>query len=398
METCCTTGVGQSPVLEIVVLLCKQRNISHAYYIYCILCCQFVSVVKSQDGGNIRDFFKKPSFTSKPSTATVDSNKVGSNIFGFNNFPNNANSNTRVKSPVGNLHNRSPGFGDKLSSKGKPATSVGGGGHVLGTENNRIPKINDRPSKSGKGGMLANRGGGTLVVTGSQGKQTETVQGPDAKLRIDQFKVFSGAGFTLGSASSVNDRSKSRLLCLEHEEPVQKKLKVSGNSRKSKGGEVLDKYIDDRMCKCSVCGGRVSREEVDVHLESCMGLKNVFNNSNVEDNADEKEISDINEKYKEVLCPVCNQSVGEDINTHLDDCLNTSGFLNLVDDNPVEIIDSVITTPFSNKNMPKPMLIDNDSDVEIVEPEGRVACPICGMRFGESKINDHVNLCLDSEN
>lgn len=366
------------------------------------LTCQFVSGVKSQDGGNIRDFFKKPSITTKPSTTTVDSNKVGSNIFGFNNLPNNTNSNTRVKTPVGNLHNRSTGFGDKFSSngssKGKPATSVGEGGHILGTENNRIPKINDRPSKSGKGGMLANRGGGTLVVTGSQGKQTETVQDPDAKLRIDQFKVFSGAGFTLGSASNVIDRSKSRLLSLKHEEPVQKKQKLSGSSRKSEGGEVSKKDIDDRMCKCSVCGGSVPREEVDIHLESCMGLKNVFNNSTIEDYADEKEISDINEKYKEVLCPVCNRIVGEDINAHLDDCLNTSGFLNLVDDNMVEIIDSVITTPFSNKNMPKPMLDGNDSDVEIIESEGRVACPICGMRFGESKINDHVNLCLDSEN
>lgn len=369
------------------------------YYLLYFISCQFVSVVKSQDGGNIKNFFKKPSFTNKPSTTTVDSNKVGSNIFGFNNFPNNVNSNTKVKSPVGNFHNRSTGFGEKLSSKGKPATSVGEGGHDLGTENNRIPKINNRPSKSGKGGMLANRGGGTLVVTGSQGKQTETVQGPDAKLRIDQFKVFSGAGFTLGSASSVNDRAKSRLLSPPvQEEHVQKKQKVSENSRKSNGGEVFKKDIDDWMCKCSVCGVRVSREEVDVHLESCMGLKNVFNNSTFEDYADEKEISDINEKYKEVLCPVCNQSVEEDINAHLDGCLNTSGFLNLVDDSPVEIIDSVVTTPFSTKNMPKPMLIDNDSDVEIIESEGRVACPICGMRFGESKINDHVNLCLDSEN
>lgn len=372
------------------------------YYLLYFISCQFVSVVKSQDGGNIQNFFKKPSFTTKPSTTTVDSNKVGSNIFGFNNFPNNVNSNTKVKSPVGNFHNRSPGFGEKLlsngSSKGKPATSVGEVGYVLGTENNRIPKINNRPSKSGKGGILANRGGGTLVVTGSQGKQTETVQGPDAKLRIDQFKVFSGAGFTLGSASSVNDRAKSRLLSMVQEEPVHKKQKVSGNSSKSNGGEVFKKDIDDPMCKCSVCGGRVSREEVDVHLESCVGLKNVFNNSTVEDCADEKEIGEINEKYKEVLCPVCNQSVGEDINAHLDGCLNTSGFLNLVDDSPVEIIDSDVTTPFSNKNMPKPMLIDNDSDVEIIESEGRVACPICGMRFGESKINDHVNLCLDSEN
>lgn len=358
--------------------------------------------MKPQVGGNIRDFFKKPSLTNKPETATVDSKKVGSNIFGFNNFSNNSTSNTKVKTPDGNIPNRLAGFGDKFlskkPSKGKPATAVGESGHVLGHGSSRIPNTNGNPVKSGGGGMLANRGGGTLVVTGSQSKQTETVQGPNEKLRINQFKVFSGAGFTLGSASSVNDRSRSRLLSLGNEEPAQKKQKVNDNSRKSEESEVSQKGTDDQMCKCSVCGASVYRKEVDTHLESCMGLKNIFNNSTVEDSADDKEISDINEKYKEVLCPVCNQCVVKDINAHLDDCLNTSGILNLLDDTPVELSNSVITIPFSDKNkITKPVLDSNDSDVEIIEPEGRVACPLCGMRFGESRINDHVNLCLDSE-
>ncbi|KAG8308160.1 hypothetical protein J6590_002244 [Homalodisca vitripennis] len=375
---------------------------------------------KPKEAKDIRNFFKKPESAKGPVSATVTSNQVGGNIFGFNNkSPPTAN----VKPTGGNLVNRVTGFGDLARVGGFPGNkdksprfsgrgNVVGRGTVEGRAGGRSPGFGR--GGTGRGGMLANKGGGTLVVTGSQvkNKPVDKPESPNTKLRIDTFKVFSGSGFTLGS-SGKNDRSRSRLLSLGSE-PEKKRLKKNEDDQKNpsqSGGTPLKKNEDDDgLCKCSVCNKSMPREEVEVHLESCPGLTNVFNNSFTADNTEDNEISAINQKYKITSCPVCSKEVDGDINAHIDECLNTSGILNMLEETPFEIIDcdSPIEIPDSPINIsdspirvygndvPKPK-VENSDDIEVIEPEARAACPLCGMRFGVSRINEHVNQCLDSD-
>lgn len=281
--------------------------------------------------------------------------------------------------------NRVTGFKDLNSTgtsnvKSNPTGALGKG-HVLGRGSSSSGR------GRGGGGMLANKGGGTLVVTGSQGRKqpVDKPESPNTKLRVDNFKVFSGSGFTLGSSLGPSDRPRSRLLDIGYE-PEEKRRK-SDVSLKTESDEL------DEKCRCSVCNKSMPRQEIEEHLEICTGLQNVFNNTS---SVDETEISSLNEKYKITACPICTVNIEGDINVHLDECLNTSGVLNIFDEPVIDLCDDepVVTTFKNNDSKPKSF---NDSDVEIIESEDRAACPLCGMRFGKSRINEHVNQCLDSD-
>uniref|UniRef100_A0A1B6LLA3 Protein with SprT-like domain at the N terminus n=1 Tax=Graphocephala atropunctata TaxID=36148 RepID=A0A1B6LLA3_9HEMI len=391
---------------------------------------------KPKEGKDIRNFFKKPGTAKGSVSATATSEQVGSNIFGFNNYSKSPIA-AKVKPGGGSPLNRVTGFGDLSRVGDRPGgrdrhPSFSGGGNVLGrgtteARGGRTSGFGRGGRGTGRGGMLANKGGGTLVVTGSQGKNKpmEKPESPNTKLRIDTFKVFSGSGFTLGS-SNENDKSRSRLLSLGNE-PEKKRQKKNDENQKehcpTRETSLLKKNEEaDDLCKCSVCNQSLPREEVDVHLESCPGLTNVFDNSSAVDMSEESEISAINQKYKLTSCPVCNVNIEGDMNAHVDECLNTSGILNVLEetpfeisdcDSPIEILDSPVhkygkgvrDSPIEildypvhmyGNDIPKPK-IENDCDIEIIEPEDRVACPLCGMRFGKSRINDHVNQCLDSD-
>lgn len=238
--------------------------------------------------------------------------------------------------------------------------------------------------------MLANKGGGTLVVTGPQKKtkSTEKPESPDTKLRIDKFKLFAGSGHALGGGGNA-DRSKSRLLSLG--EPQAKKPKPADTLEK----ESKNFKKDDEMCKCSVCNQKIPREEMGMHLEDCSGLQNVFNNSIV-DIEDEEESENVNGETQ-TACPICNVQIEGDINAHVDECLNSSGVFNMFDE-PEMLPDNDNSPVFVREyKVPKPIKVEDDVQIVEREDEARVACPLCGMRFGVSKIDEHVNQCLDSE-
>ncbi|XP_054271480.1 DNA-dependent metalloprotease SPRTN-like [Macrosteles quadrilineatus] len=401
-----------------------------------------------KEGKDIRNFFKKPAnmSSSLPSSSKPSTNeKVGSNIFGFNNLASNQ-SPTAVK-PSNSAVNRVVGFGNLSNSNGskvpqKTSPKNIGNGHVLGRGNENNFKGRNVPSNRGaRGGMLANRGGGTMVLSGTKNKtDDEKTPSPNTKLRIDTFKTFSGSGFTLGGSTGI-DKSRSRLLSLG-DHPEKKKQKFDAEStKKPESRHSLGNKPDERkdLCKCVVCETSMPREEIEAHMEDCVGLQNVFNNSTVDEDGDVEEVNEINKKSQITFCPVCALHVEGDINIHLDQCLAESGILNVFDESPSDAYnqasgvtlhsdspilihdgttprDSPIlihdgTTPrdspieISDTESPQLLRIVNaskpkfeyDSDIEIIEPENRVACMICGMRFGESKINAHVNKCLDSE-
>lgn len=368
---------------------------------------------KPKSGKDIRSFLTDSGKAKTPASSTVTSgsNKPGSNIFGFNNINGASSTSNKVPKPItGSPVNRVVGFGNLSSANStvsKPST-VTSKGNVLGkgssgankprkstgpntgigrgNNNGGTTDLWNTPRGRGMGGMLANKGGGTLVVTAPQ-KKTKTPEkpeSPDTKLRVDKFKLFAGSGQTLGGGNI--DRSKSRLLSLG--ESQAKKAKPDGHLGKEPKYEK-----DEEMCKCSVCSRNIPREEMGLHLENCSGLQNVFNNSIV-DAEDEAENIDGENK---VPCPICNIAVEGDINAHVDECLNSSGIFNMIDDEPeTQTSDDLVFV--REYKVPKPMKAAV-SDVQIVEQEeeARVACPLCGMRFGASRINEHVNQCLDSD-
>lgn len=226
--------------------------------------------------------------------------------------------------------------GGSISNKGrenvpKSPVSPATGGNNLGFKNltnNYEKKIENSGGFQRGGGILANRGGGTLVVTDrhKQIKNGETsVNQSDSistNLRLDNFKPFQGTGFTVGGGSSKeHDRFKSRLL----NESAPKKIKIEDETVTV---ENLDCECgnNDNKCNCPVCNICIPRNEMTLHLENCSGLQNVFNDSdNFELSDDENEdtggsTEQVNSDT--VPCPCCSKLFKEsDINQHLDECL-----------------------------------------------------------------------------
>ena len=91
-----------------------------------------------------------------------------------------------------------------------------------------------------------------------------------------------------------------------------------------------------------------------------------------------------------VKCPICDNDVLEkDMNTHLDECLNTSVIK--------EIKYSTIKVKNSNEETEKevtskPSVNDNDSNTT---HHNDYQCPICGKDILAAELEYHVNMCLE---
>ncbi|XP_050424760.1 DNA-dependent metalloprotease dvc-1 [Adelges cooleyi] len=109
------------------------------------------------------------------------------------------------------------------------------------------------------------------------------------------------------------------------------------------GGEMED------TCKCVVCNETVERYLMNEHLDNCKGLNNVFDNA-----------SNNTKNINYVHCPVCDKLVLEkNINEHLDICT-------LEEESPIE--------SHSMK---------------------QVSCPCCDKKFKNViELDDHIDRCL----
>ncbi|XP_063232586.1 DNA-dependent metalloprotease dvc-1 isoform X2 [Bacillus rossius redtenbacheri] len=183
--------------------------------------------------------------------------------------------------------------------------------------------------KMGKkmGGMLANKGGGTLVVTGKSKKSEVPIVPSSSK---NSFKPFGGEGYVLGSdpmggkvcaggrsgaagcrngSSTATKRSLTTEVASKGQEKVSLTKKLKNGDSKPSGDivEIADSPEKNRGgdVQCPVCGNAVGVAEINDHLDGC-----------VESTPDQ--LSDA------VHCPVCCEELQErQLSQHLETCVGS---------------------------------------------------------------------------
>lgn len=225
-------------------------------------------------------------------------------------------------------------------------------------------KNKDSVRAGSHGGLLANKGGSTLVITvkGSN-KSVPNVKMINGNLNcgnklISNFVPFSGKGHTVGTGHEtkeiIYDRNSGTLTS-----------DSAKNVRNSVFHEDSSQVLDNRTLHTGVKANKRhgSAAESD-------GNKKVKNRSILDLTTDVEEHSPSSDNT--VKCPVCNSHVRElDINTHLDSCLGTS----IVDDGPKAVKDSSFNL---------------ETDCTIVE------CPACNSEILKCDLNIHLDMCLRS--
>lgn len=289
---------------------------------------------------------------------------------------------------------KEPAFGDKAHAPSYENKNVGRPGRFVGT--------------------LANRGGGTLVVTAKGSNKgasnVKTVNGNlnDGNKSISNFVPFSGKGHTLGAGSEIRGVSNGRKFgtvtsnsmknCVVSEDSIQSlSNRTSPNevtaskrygsaiqydvSKRMKNGSVSDFSTDpgehspsnDNNVKCPVCNSDIRELDVNTHLDSCLGTSCADDEPTVNDNCSLKSETD----SERIKCPVCNsEMLKSDLNVHLDMCLGSvfgsSSVEDDDDDDYWEHKSSVDVKPGCN-----------------VHP-----CPCCATLVKYTEMNAHLDHCL----
>uniref|UniRef100_T1HC16 Protein with SprT-like domain at the N terminus n=1 Tax=Rhodnius prolixus TaxID=13249 RepID=T1HC16_RHOPR len=205
-----------------------------------------------------------------------------------------------------------------------------------------VNKSNGRIGSSGGLGLLSNRGG-TLVERPRVTASTSSSSPKPPPLVQTTFTPYSGNGQILDPNCKPADinRANSRLLKLyppanvkpssspPAKENPKKKTKIDENVTKI---SLLDdnSVVDDAtkyLVNCPVCDKKLSQNQMNEHLDECINLDAVMESISetvvIEDDSDVLEDHDSNNKN--VNCPNCNKLCKlDDINQHLDECLNTS--------------------------------------------------------------------------
>jgi hypothetical protein len=240
-----------------------------------------------------------------------------------------------------------------LLSRSSPKKPLFGGKAHSSSEN----KDNVRTGKFG--GALANRGGGTLVITAKGSNKgvsnVRTVDGNcnDGKMLINNFVPFSGKGHTLGGETIATLNSRKSETVTTHS--LKNSILLKSPS------QFLDKRTLPGKAKINKRCGSVA--ENDVH-------KKLKNGSSFDLTTDVEELSASNNKT--VKCPVCSVEVRElYVNTHLDSCLGTA----TVDDGPTAT---------------------EDCSVKSETDSSKIKCPACSSEMLKCHLNDHLDICLSA--
>jgi hypothetical protein len=286
--------------------------------------------------------------------------------------------------------------------------------------------------RTGKsGGMLANKGGGTLVITAkgsnkgaANGKSWNGNLNGQNKL-ISNFVPFSGKGYTLGAGSetkglsysvknsalledSVHDLGNRTLLAGVTANKRQGSITENEGSKKVKGGSLLDftsesekhSAADDNIVKCPVCNSDVRELDVNTHLDSCLGAFFVDDGA-----AAVEEYSVKSEAHsREVKCPVCNSELlKSDLDDHLNMCLG-SVFRNASIDDDDDDDDDVVD---DDDNVDEEDDDDDDDDdddysgdlqdkrlVDMKAGYSVYPCPCCAVLVTDTEMSIHLDHCL----
>ena len=207
------------------------------------------------------------------------------------------------------------------------------------------------------GGTLANRGGGTLVITAKDSKKgvsdVRTVNGNsnDGRKLINTFVPFCGKGHTLGgeTTATVNSRKTGMVTSRSLKNPVLSEApsKALGNSSLPDEAKANKRY------------GSVAENDVQKKLK---------NESSFDVTTDPEGLPGTNDNS--VKCPVCNVEVGElYVNTHLDSCLETA----FLDDRPTAI---------------EKCSVKSETD------SSKIKCPACNSEMLKCNLNSHLDICL----
>jgi hypothetical protein len=292
---------------------------------------------------------------------------------------------------------KEPAFGDKVNSPSYENKDVRRPGRFVGT--------------------LANRGGGTLVIT-AKGKtkgasNIKTVNGNlnGGNKEISNFVPFSGKGHMLGAGNELRGVSNSRWFGIGTvtSNSLKKSVKIDSLqslsnrtspeevtaskrhcsavqndvSKKIKNGSVLDFVTDcgehsasnDNIVKCPVCSLDIRELDVNTHLDSCLGTYRAYDEPAVTENCSANSETD----SEMIKCPACNSELLKcDLNVHLDMCLGSVFGGGSVDDDGDDDDD----------------YWDHKSLVN-AKPGGNVfPCPCCATIVKDTEMNAHLDHCL----
>lgn len=318
-----------------------------------------------------------------------------------------------VVKPVANpAVNNVFGFGDLSGrGRGKPTgmNQPSGKGHVLGGSGKPPPPR----GRGAFGGMLANRGGGTFVVTGKADKtkdlQDSSIGSPSSTVsQPAPVQAFQGTGHVLGrGAPNTDPPSRPRIQGPQagRANPFQKNIPVFTN--KPGGSQV--------MSEPSKRSSPNSFNEIQPKKKSLDSFSSKVGEAGSSVQA------------RKVPCPVCNQQVLESvINSHLDECINgstpatNSEVVQTINDTDDVIILSdsgdedddnehghLVDCPSCTEKLPEKQLEshlsrclgstfeDDDDDIAVVPNDGRAdaKCPICGEIFPAADMDRHLDNC-----
>lgn len=288
---------------------------------------------------------------------------------------------------------KEPAYGDKAHTPSYESKNSGRPGRFVGT--------------------LANRGGGTLVITAKgNNKGTSNVKGVSGNLndgnkRIGNFVPFSGTGHILGAGNEIRGVSNSRKFgsgaailksvrnCVVSGDSVQSlsnrssPKEVTANkrhgfaiqndvSKRMKSGSVLDFSTDcgqssasnDNTIKCPVCNLDIRGLDINTHLDSCLRTYHADDETTATENGSVKSETD----SIRIKCPACNsEMLKSDLGVHLDVCLGGV---------------------FGNASLDDYDYWDQKSSVD-AEPGCDVyPCPCCATLVKETEMNAHLDHCL----
>jgi hypothetical protein len=269
--------------------------------------------------------------------------------------------------------------------------------------------------RTGKfGGTLANRGGGTLVITakasnkGVSNDRRVNGNSDDGKKLINNFVAFSGMGHTLAgeTTGTVNSRKSQTVTSHSLKSPVLLKApsqapgsrtshdKAKVNKRygslaendvhkKHKNGSSFNLTAEglpgtnSNTVKCPVCSVEVGEHYVNTHLDSCLGTTLVDDCSTATKDCSVKSETD----SSKIKCPACDSEMLKcDLNAHLDICLGAVFCSASIDDDYDDD---------GNDNNGK-----NTSFVDLKPESSAYSCPCCGMFVMYAEMNRHLDHCL----
>lgn len=277
-------------------------------------------------------------------------------------------------------------------------------------------------NKFGQGGMLANRGGGTLVITEKEKKYLGETRANIAGMKgiilskPEQRAVFFGKGKALVTTVSkrkpeikekpwltrinkiesksenfkgqLNNKNESFSIALNNSNIDSFKMQSTVNAIVDDGEIQLKLSTDDTlvMVNCPTCDCLIKETDINLHLDSCI-----------------EDFSSNSEK-----CPVCNNDfLLSEINTHVNSCIDSF-------ENPESVIKhKTVKCPMCNDELLDCALPDHlemciqcvtEEQIHFIEEEEENECdkenekihpcPICMVLLEKCDVDKHLDECL----